>query len=133
MSLANVAQGNAFYVNVADVTKANILTATGAEATSWPDVLGTAGTTAAAAGALVVRDLGKTVRFPGTAGGTTRQEVLRKVELVDTAALTGLTSGVAANGFVGFNEGSGPVAENVFYIAVKPNATNAVKFAKLGF
>jgi len=132
MSLANVDQGNAFYINVGAVTAANILTATGAAATSWPAVFGAAGTTPVAAGGLVVRDLGKTVRFPGSAGGLLRQEVLRKVELVDTAALTVLVNGLPANGFVGFNEGSGPVATNVFYIAVKPNATNAVKFAKLG-
>jgi hypothetical protein len=132
MSLANVAQGNAFYINVAAVKNLNILTATGAAATNVPvAVAALDATTGVLAGGLVVRDLGKTVRFPGSAGGGVLQQVLRKVELIDTGALTPLVDGLPAS-FVNFNEGSGNTARNVFYIAVKPNATNAVVFAKLG-
>ena len=156
MSFANVAQGNAFYISVRDivivintgtgpdhkpaVVPAVALKADGTAAALNPKWTTTSPGTAAdnstyvAAGAAVFRDLGKSIVIPGNAATGVLQQVLRKVELIDTSTLaqTQLNNGVAPNSFVGFNEGSGPIANNVCYIAVKPNATNEVFFAKLG-
>lgn len=150
MALANVAQGNSFFINVRNIvtvvgTATNLalsgpvaLNADGTAATvpTWTITgngsAGTANGTFVAAGAAVLRDLGKTINIPGNLASGTLQQKLRLVQLVDQRAMTTpLVAGMPTS-FVGYNEGAGP-ANNVFYIAIEPNATNGVFFASLGF
>jgi len=110
-STANVKQGSAFFVVVVQAAAEDILTAAGTTLTN-------ANLLARLAPGAVVRDLGKTVRFPGTAGGGSTQEVLRAVQLVDTSALTALSGGLPAS-FVNYNEGVGGLP--TFYLRIRPS------------
>jgi hypothetical protein len=110
-STANVKQGSAFFVVVVQALAEDVLTATGAPLTN-------AGLLARLAPGAVVRDLGKTVRFPGTAGGGSTQEVLRAVQLVDTGALSPLVDGLPTT-FVNYNEGVGNFP--TFYLRIRPS------------
>jgi len=129
-STANVKQGSAFFVVVTAFTDGqDALTDAGAAITNPAlDAKLNAGA--------VLRDMGKTIRIPGNLQTGTKQEVLRKVQLVDTAAMTALVAGVPANNsFVGFNEGVGGLKQTFgeFYVRIRPNgATGPVCVASLG-
>ena len=134
---SNVAQGNAFFINVATLAAADILNAAGSTAT----FTGSAALTGALAGSVVLRDLGKTVRIPGYAPvtGVTTQRILRKVQRVNTGAMTPLVNGVPAS-FVNFNEGVGGTTDSglsgfeTFFIEISPVSganTGLPKFARL--
>jgi hypothetical protein len=132
--LASTTQGSSFFINIASIqVGVDTLDATGAAITP----AGMSGTIAA--GALVVRSLGKTVRVPAQGNGnSTSQRILRKVQRFDPGADTTATWPVT-NGFVGFNEGVGGSDNGVvsgfqtFYIEASGClGTGAVaKFARL--
>lgn len=95
---ANTERGTQYYVNIValgSTTTSDAFDATGARIT------GGAITDSAAAGAALVRDMGKTLRVPVSTGvtntaGTTKYRVLRKVQLVHTASMD-VASTVGAN------------------------------------
>jgi len=135
---SNVAQGNAFFINVATLAAADLLNASGSSAT----FTGSAALTNALAGSVVLRDMGKTVRIPGYAPvtGVTTQRILRKVQWVNpTVPPTALVNGRPAS-FVNYNEGVGGTPDSglsgfqSFFIEVSPvSGTNSglPKFARL--
>jgi hypothetical protein len=133
-----VAQGNTFYINIATLAATDLLKADGSTAT----IAGKSSWQTGAAGTVVLRDMGRTVRIPGQsfAAGNTVQRVLRKVQYVDNLAKSGLTAGVPTNGFINFNQGvGGGVADadlpgfQSFYIEITPisSGTGVPKFARL--
>jgi hypothetical protein len=132
--LASTTQGSSFFINIAAVqVGVDTLDATGAAITP----AGMSGPFAA--GALVVRSLGKTVRVPATStGNSSGQRILRKVQRFDAGADTTATWPVT-NGFVGFNEGVGGSDNGVvsgfqtFYIEASghPASGAVAKFARL--
>jgi hypothetical protein len=127
-SPSTVNQGVAYLINVGTVANGtNTFDSTGATVT----VVGLAASSAA--GTLVVRDLGKTVRVPATSNGSsTNQRLLRKVQRVDGGAATDATWPVT-NGFVGFNEGVGGSTSDYasFYIELGGVGDTLPKFARL--
>jgi len=135
---SNVAQGNAFFINVAALAATDLLTANGTAATfNGSANIVTAG---GSVGGVVLRDMGKTVRIPATNATGLYQRVLRKVQFVDPGALTPLVNGVPANGFVNYNEGVGGALDSgltgfqSFFIeisAVPSGAVSVPKFARL--
>ena len=136
MVLASTSQGSRFYVNLAQIAAG---TDTFDSAGNAITVTGVATTTTI--GQLVVRDLGKTVRVPGTSNGSgTAQRILRKVQRVDSNASTD-ASWPVTNGFVGFNEGvsgaadsgsgNNPTGFGTFYIEVGGVTTGTVKWASV--
>lgn len=146
---SSVAQGNAFFINIATLALTDMLKADGSTAT----VAGKAGKATGAfdggaAGSVVLRDMGKTVRIPGQSFASTNviQRVLRKVQYVDNLAMSGLTAGVPTNGFINYNEGVGGGTADAdltgfqsFYIEITPitatsggvTNTGLPKFARL--
>jgi hypothetical protein len=134
MVFSTVVQGNAFFINIAAITAADLLDQDGVQTS----VGGPAGWQTGALGAVVLRDLGKTVRIPATNAYGSYQRVLRKVQRVDTPALTSSAFPVT-NGFVDFNEGVGGAAADYesFYINVTPAAASGngtqPKFVRLGY
>jgi hypothetical protein len=130
--LSATKQGNEFFINiVAVIPGTHTFNASGAAVA----VTGLEGSQAA--GALILRDMGKTVRVPANSNGnSTSQRILRKVQRFDGNAAT-TASWPVTNGFVGFNEGVGGAnSDNVagfetFYIEV--SGVGAPKFARLGF
>jgi hypothetical protein len=114
-STANVKQGNAFFTVLTNAAATDLLTAAGANASVVVAHV-TAGT--------VLRDMGKTIRVPANLQAGTRPEILRKVQVVNTAAMTALVGGLPTNGFVGFNEGVGGDAE--FYVRLVPGAYGVI-------
>ncbi len=132
--LASTNQGSSFFINVASVqTGVDTLDATGTAITP----AGMSG--AYAAGALVVRSLGKTIRVPAQGSTGTSQRILRKVQRFDPTCDTTVSAFPVTNGFVGFNEGVGGADNGVvsgyetFYIEASGGiASGAVaKFARL--
>jgi len=127
-------QGSTFFINISTFTPGvDTLDSTGAPVA----VSGFQG--AQAAGSLVVRDMGRTVRIPGTSSSSSSnvQRVLRKVQRFDAGVLTAGPFPVT-NGFVGFNEGVGGAADSVsavgyetFFIEVTPVSGTATRFARL--
>lgn len=136
-SVANTNQGNAFYINLATLAAGDVMDSTGATAT----INFGAAVTSFTVGAMVVRDLGKTVRVPGSSSGsgTGNQRILRKVQRFDGNAATDGPFPVT-NGFVGFNAGVGGAADSgaaalpsgyqTFYIDVGA-ANGTLKWARL--
>ena len=137
-SVANTLQGNAFYINIDTIVNG----AGGDAFDSNGTAVAVTGLPASnALGTLVVRDLGKTVRVPGTSSGSGSgsQRILRKVQRFDNVAATTGTFPVT-NGFVGFNEGVGGAADSgsgalpsgfqTFYIDLGA-AAGALKWARL--
>jgi len=130
--VAAAKQGNNYFINVVEVIPGtHTFDVTGAAA----PVTGLQGHQAA--GALILRDMGKTVRVPGTYNsGTNTQRILRKVQRFDGSAAS-TASWPVTNGFVGFNDGVGGAAADsvagyeTFYIEV--SGVGAPKFARLGF
>lgn len=130
--LASTTQGSSFFINVAAVqTGVDTLDATGASVTP----AGMSGSYAA--GALVVRSLGKTIRVPAQGNGNnTAQRILRKVQRFDPTCDTTATWPVT-NGFVGFNDGVGGADNGVvsgyetFYIEASGSVSGSAKFARL--
>jgi hypothetical protein len=130
--LASTTQGSSFFINIVSVqVGVDTLDVTGAAITP----AGMSGVIAA--GALVVRSLGKTVRVPGgSVGNSTSQRILRKVQRFDGGADTMATWPVT-NGFVGFNEGVGGSDNGVvsgfqtFYIEASGHTATAAKFVRL--
>ena len=127
-STANVKQGNAFFTVLKTATAPDLLDATGTAITGAPS---TALIAAVVAGA-VLRDMGKTIRVPANLkAGQTRPQLLRKVQVVATAAMTALAGGLPAGGFANFNEGVN-VGLPEFYVRLLPADTNAVIVASTG-
>jgi len=132
--LSTTVQGNSFFINITSFTPGvDSLDATGAVTA----VTGLQGVQAA--GALVLRDMGRTIRVPGgqSASASNVQRVLRKVQRFDAGALTAGPFPVT-NGFVGFNEGVGGAADGAstvgyetFFIEVTPESANATRFARI--
>jgi len=133
--LSTTVQGNSFFINITAFTPGvDSLDATGAPAA----VTGLQGVQAA--GALVLRDMGKTVRVPATSNGNnTSQRILRKVQRFDGGADT-TGSFPVTNGFVGFNEGVGGAADSAsatgyetFYVELSGFNGSTTRFARLAF
>ena len=111
---ANTERGTQFFVNnqllvnAADTT-GDFLTEAGV------GQLITAGDGALAAGAFIVRDMGKSVRLPvATGGGSYGIRTLRKVQRITSAAVTTTNDGVIATA-------SATPQYGVFYIVVGVN------------
>ena len=127
-SVANTRQGGKFFVvTTLFVTNqdALLVSATGAITAI------NAGKLATLAAGSVLRDMGVTVRIPPTSSTSTYQETLRKVQLVDTSAMTALVGGLPAS-FVNYNEGTGGTPS--FYVRIVPNSNSTngpVKVASL--
>ena len=117
-SVANTRQGGKFFVVITQAVGADILTEAGAAIPSGAGTAGAKVLVRLAPGA-VVRDLGKTVRFPANPSTSTTQETLRLVQLVDTLAMTALVGGLPAS-FVNYNEGVGGLP--TFYLRILPNS-----------
>jgi hypothetical protein len=129
-STANTEQGNRFFINVAAVssgTSGNVYDATGAPVALVGTVL-----TAVAAGGVLVRDMGKTVRI-ASQGATAHANavsialVLRKVQLVRGGPVDSNMgdANVPLSSFIGLNEGvSGNAANSfeTFYIQLSPTS-----------
>ena len=123
-SLANVRQGSAFYVNIVAVTLADTYLADGTAAT------GTNFGALGAAGTVLLRDMGKTVRVAAQSNTSHIASapislVLRKVQIVRpvVASTMSATTTAPLSSFVGLNEGvSGNAANSfeTFYIQVSP-------------
>ena len=128
--VANTERATQGYVNIIALgatTSADTFDATGATVT----VVGLGASSSS--GTLVVRDLGKTVRVPGTSNGSSSyQRILRKVQRVDANAATEATWPVT-NGFVGFNDGVGGSTADYasFYIEMGGVSNTLPKFARL--
>lgn len=133
-SLRSTVQGNSFFINITAFTPGvDSLDATGTAVA----VAGLQG--AQAAGALVLRDMGKTVRVPATSSSGSTQRILRKVQRFDGGADTTGTFPVT-NGFVGFNEGVGGAADSstatgyeTFYVELSGFNGSTTRFARLAF
>ena len=128
-SSANTEQGNRFFINVAAVTAAagsgHVYDATGAQVALVNTAL-----SAVAAGGVLVRDMGKTVRIAAQgatahAASVSVAQVLRKVQLVRGGPVDSNMgdANVALSSFIGLNEGvSGNAANSfeTFYIQLSP-------------
>ena len=125
---ANTERGTQFFVNNQLLVNASGVTS---------DFLNEAGTGIAidagdgalAAGAFIVRDMGKNVRLPvATGGGSFGIRTLRKVQRVTQAAVTTTNDGV-------INTAAASPQYGAFYISLgvndAANAVRAVKFARL--
>jgi hypothetical protein len=101
LGFQNTSQGGAFFVNLTSfVASQHAFDASGNNV----EVAGVNGTSYAA-GELLVRDLGKTIRVPGQtidAVWTGRLRTLRKVQIVGQANQVGFP---VTNHFIGYNEG----------------------------
>ena len=124
--LANVNQGSAFYINVVATAATDAYDATGAAA-AGSSVTGAL--TAAAAGAVLVRDMGKTIRIAAQGatnhyGSVSVAQVLRKVQLVRATVDSDMPgANVPLSSFIGLNEGVSGTAANAFetfYIQLSP-------------
>ena len=121
---ANTERGSQFYVNNQTLTSASGTTS---------DTLNEAGVGIAIdsgdgllIGAVVVRDMGKTVRLPvATGGGSYGIRTLRKVQRITSAAVTTTNDGVIAAA------GSSP-QYGVFYIVVGVNDDDGFRVVKWG-
>ena len=119
---ANTERGTQFYVNNQTLTSASGVSS---------DFLNEAGTGIAIdagdgllIGAVVVRDMGKTVRLPvATGGGSYGIRTLRKVQRVTQAAVTTTNDGVIATA------GASP-QYGVFYIVVNVNDDDGYRSLK---
>jgi len=137
-SAANTEQGNRFFINVSAVSSGagsgHVYDATGAQVA----LVGTAqllsGSTGAA-GAVLVRDMGKTVRIAAQgatahAASVSVAQILRKVQLVRTSVDSDMgTANAPLSSFIGLNEGvSGNAANSfeTFYIQLSPTSAWAV-------
>lgn len=133
-SAANTEQGNRFFINVAAVTSAagsgHVYNATGAQVA----LVGTA-QLAANPGAVLVRDMGKTIRIAAQgatahAASVSVAQVLRKVQLVRATVDSEMGSAnVPLSSFIGLNEGVSGNADNsfeTFYIQLSPTSAWAV-------
>lgn len=128
--LKNTEQGNAYFVNMTDVSDWMIRDETGLSlrgTPKWPNFPGNK--TLWNAGELVLRDQGKTIRVPAQAADSHNhyQRILRKVQLVD---LNGSTP-TPISTFANFNEGVGGTTTNdgvtgfiTFYIELSGTAGN---------
>ena len=84
----------------------------------------TAGDGSLAAGAFIVRDMGKTVRLPvATGGGSYGIRTLRKVQRITSAAVTTTNDGVIATA-------SATPQYGVFYIVVGVNDDDSFRVVK---
>jgi len=132
--LSNTLQGNSFFINITAFTPGvDSLDSTGT-ATAVTGLQGVQ-----AAGALVLRDMGKTIRVPGQSNSGTSQRILRKVQRFDGGADTTGTFPVT-NGFVGFNAGVGGAADaagaggyETFYVELSGFNGSTTRFARLSF
>ena len=121
---ANTERGTQFFVN--NTTCVNVASANGSD---FYNASGTAIAIDAGdgllVGAVVVRDMGKTVRLPvATGGGSYGIRVLRKVQRVTQAAVTTTNDGVIASA------GASP-QYGTFYIEVGVNSdTNVYRATK---
>jgi hypothetical protein len=132
--LSNVNQGSAFYINVVATAATDAYDATGAAAAASSS---TVALTAAAAGSVLVRDMGKTVRIAAHGatshyGSVSVALVLRKVQLVRGGPVDSNMgdANVPLSSFVGLNEGVAGTAANsfeTFFIQLSP----ASKWARL--
>ena len=120
---ANTERGSQFYVN-------NQLLVNAADTTSdflneaGTGLLITAGDGSLAAGAFIVRDMGKTVRLPvATGGGSYSIRTLRKVQRITSAAVTTTNDGVIATAAATPQYG-------VFYIVVGVNDDDGFRVVK---
>ena len=120
---ANTERGSQFFVNnqllvnAADTT-GDFLTEAGV------GLAITAGDGSLAAGAFIVRDMGKTVRLPvATGGGSYSIRTLRKVQRITSAAVTTTNDGVIATAAATPQYG-------VFYIVVGVNDDDGFRVVK---
>jgi hypothetical protein len=120
---ANTERGSQFFVN-------NQLLVNAADTTSdflneaGTGLLITAGDGSLAAGAFIVRDMGKTVRLPvATGGGSYGIRTLRKVQRITSAAVTTTNDGVIATAAATPQYG-------VFYIVVGVNDDDGFRLVK---
>ena len=120
---ANTERGSQFFVN-------NQLLVNAADTTSdflneaGTGLLITAGDGSLAAGAFIVRDMGKTVRLPvATGGGSYSIRTLRKVQRITSAAVTTTNDGVIATAAATPQYG-------VFYIVVGVNDDDGFRVVK---
>jgi len=127
-ALSNVNQGSAFYINVAAVSSGSgndVYDATGASV-----ALVSTSLSSVAAGGVLVRDMGKTVRIAAQgatahAASVSAALVLRKVQLVRGGPVDSNmdAANVPLSSFVGLNEGVSGNAANAFetfYIQLSP-------------
>ena len=119
--LKNTEQGNAYFINITNVTRYQLRDENGLPYTSTNNYPKGVGHGPWAAGELVLRDLGKTIRIPGNGNQTTaagnNQRVLRKVQRLDVNAMTELpTNFVGLNEGVGGDSGDGAAGFETFYI-----------------
>ncbi len=120
---ANTERGSQFFVN-------NQLLVNAADTTgdflneAGTGISITAGDGALAAGAFIVRDMGKTVRLPvATGGGSYGIRTLRKVQRITSAAVTTTNDGVIATAAATPQYG-------VFYIVVGVNDDDGFRVVK---
>lgn len=126
--LASVRQGSAFYINVATVAAADAYDATGAAAAASTATAFL--TSAGAAGGVLVRDMGKTVRIASQGatnhyGSVSVALVLRKVQIVRGGTVDSNMgdANVPLSSFVGLNEGVNGTEANsfdTFFIQLSP-------------
>jgi hypothetical protein len=128
----NTEQGNAYFINITSVNQWQIRDENGlhyynSNTGIYPSGVGLGPW---AAGELVLRDLGKTIRIPGngdqTKSANNNQRVLRKVQRLDVNAMTVLpTNFVGLNEGVGGTTGDGAAGFETFYIELNagPNST----------
>jgi len=133
-AFSSTRQGNSFFINIANVVNGtNTFNESGA-AVFIPSF----GTGTATAGTMVLRDMGKTIRVPGTSNNTGPQRIMRKVQRFDGAAAT-TASWPVTNGFVGFNGGVGGrdsdavAGFETFFIEISESPTHQPLFVRLGF
>lgn len=110
--LANVRQGSAFYVNIATVATTDALDATGTTAANTHLGSGAAGT-------VLLRDMGKTVRVAAQAStnhvtNAPVSMILRKVQLVKNSSTMSATTTAPLSSFVAVNDGVGGEVANGF-------------------
>ncbi len=105
--LKNTEQGNAYFINMIATTSNDFRDMTGAPLDPLPSGVGN-GTFSQ--GAIMLRDLGKTVRIPGnrSTSNNNQQRILRLVQRVDVAA----QSLVNSDSFINYNEGVGGKADD---------------------
>jgi len=134
----NTSQGDAFFVNLTPfVPSQHTLDASG----NAVEVAGINYTTTYAAGALFLRDMGKTIRVPGQtidAVWSGRLRTLRKVQVVGNANQVGFP---VTNHFINYNEGVAgsqdvfqgalPSGYATFYVDLAGQQDPIVRFARL--